>query len=96
MKVAYLAKPERDRSGAITGYEIKHSFSSKILNRPRGDYEILYGDGVYIFKKAELVDGEWMVVEDSKKKLAFKAPRERIREATTLAQLKAVLVDLFP
>jgi len=95
MKTAYLAKPVRDGNGTITGYNVQHAFSSKILSRPRGDYEILFGDRLYRFKKAEQVDGEWKVTEDTAAKTAFKTPKQRIQAATTIAQLKVILLDLY-
>lgn len=59
----YIAKPVRDNDDKIIDYKIM--YSTLRLQKPRGsDVQILFGDEKYLSPKAELSNGEWIVVND--------------------------------
>lgn len=83
-KIAYVCKKILNESGDLTGYDVRYTTTSGVA--PSSDHDVIYGAAIYKFKKAEMVDGSWVVVEDTAAKSAAEATTANVEaRITTLA-----------
>jgi len=91
-RTIYVCKAIRDVNNLITGYDVRHITDD--MEKPVGDFHILFGENEWIHKKAEknVTTGEWEIVEDIPKRDA--AAVDKLAYDGKVSLLKAIAPDI--